>query len=603
MLSLLAVADAQTPIPRLGIADRPTVFFVVVGFLATLVAIGWVFRKFSRDSRDYFCAGGRATWWLVGGSIFMQSFSAWTFTGAAGAAYQAGWSLVVMYGSGVVMHLVCSLGPAVWFRRLRVVTAADTIRLRFGPALEQFYSALQCVMGVLFSGVQLYSLAIFTSTLLGVDVRWIIGLLGIVVLFYTAISGAWAVLAADFIQALVLLPVSVLLTVVCLAQFGGIGGFLDAITRAGLHEAYLPIKSAGLVASLPGISSGYFTWGFFGAWYGYQTANTNSLVSAGKYLTVKDDAEARRAALLAMGLAAVGMCIFFIPPMAARLLIAANVTAMPLPNPTEGAYAAIAMHLLPSGLVGLVLVAMCAASMSSLDGGLTSLAGIVTQNIYPALCRRLGITPREGGRRLHLGKAINLCCALVVIACAEMMARFGSGGVFKLLLDILAGVLTPIVVPLMWGLLVRRVPRWGAAFAIVAGVAVSALIAIWPKATGAQPWSYQGQVFAIAATGTVAFFLSRLAWQGKDREMLAIEDEFFARRHRSVDFVREVGGASDGTQMKIVGIFGLVLGGLILWLLLPISSAGHAGKIVAVAASTGFIGALLFLASRRSPEK
>src|SRR5690606_18408204 len=156
------------------------------------------------------------------------------------------------------------------------VTAGDTVRLRFGAAMEQFYAWLQCGMGVLFSGVQLYSLAIFTATLLGMDVHTVILVLGVVVLFYTGLSGGWAVLTADFIQGLILLPITVLMAALCLMHFGGIGGFLDAIAAAGLTETYAPVKTLEQVAALPGIAPGYFTWGFFSAWYVYQVVNSNS---------------------------------------------------------------------------------------------------------------------------------------------------------------------------------------------------------------------------------------------------------------------------------------------------------------------------------------
>jgi Na+/proline symporter len=203
------------------VADRSVVYIVLAGFLVLLIAVGLAFRHFSKDSSDYFRAGGRATWWLAGGSVFMQGFSAWTFTGAAGAAYTAGWSVVLMFAVGCITAIVLSMGPAAWFRNLRVVTQADAIRLRYGTGMEQLYAVLQAFMGPLFGGVQLYTLAIFISALLGFDVPVIIVVLGLVVLFYSALSGAWAVLAADFIQCLILLPSALLVAVVCLVEVGG----------------------------------------------------------------------------------------------------------------------------------------------------------------------------------------------------------------------------------------------------------------------------------------------------------------------------------------------------------------------------------------------
>ena len=89
----------------LAIEDKATIFSIVAGYLLMLMLVGLAFRRFSKNTSDYFRAGGKATWWLLGGSMFMQSFSAWTFTGAAGAAFQAGWSLSVMMFSNVLMFV------------------------------------------------------------------------------------------------------------------------------------------------------------------------------------------------------------------------------------------------------------------------------------------------------------------------------------------------------------------------------------------------------------------------------------------------------------------------------------------------------------------
>ena len=98
----------------LAVPDRSTIFMVIAGFLIMLVCVGLVFRRFSRDTSDYFRAGGKATWWLLGGSLFIQNFSAWTFTGAAGAAFQAGWSLPVMFLSTVLAFAANAPFSAGW---------------------------------------------------------------------------------------------------------------------------------------------------------------------------------------------------------------------------------------------------------------------------------------------------------------------------------------------------------------------------------------------------------------------------------------------------------------------------------------------------------
>ena len=595
-LHLLAAGHPSLAV--LAVQDRTTIFAVIAGFLLMLVSVGLVFRRFSKNTSDYFRAGGKATWWLLGGSLFMQNFSAWTFTGAAGAAFQAGWSLPVMFISNVVAFGFNAAFSAGWIRQLRCVTGADLIRLRFGAGMEQFTAYLNLFISPVYGGVQLYGLAIFTSTLLGVNVNHTIVLLGFVVLFYAALSGAWAVLAADFIKALVLMPISILLAVVCLWKIGGVAGLLAAIDHAGLTAAYAPVKSPELQGTMTGVDPNWFTLTFFFAWYGNQVINAVSLNSGGKFLSAKDGREARRAAALAGGLFLIGLFIWFVPPMTARLLIADEVRAMPLSNPIEGAYAAISIHFLPAGLVGLVLVGMCAATMSALDVSLTSLAGNITQNIYPAACRLVGVTPWEGRARFFLGKFVNTGCALIVISSALFMARFGRGGIFKILMDVLATLGAPVAMPMLLGLFLRRVPIAAPYVAIGAGFCVSLSIYLAPLVSTAQPWSFQAQVGAVVAVSTLAFLLVR-ALGRPDAAALEREQEFFSRRDRPVDFAAEIGVANDGRQLRVVGLFGAAIGLAILLLLIPASSAGHSGEIVAVALATLGIGALMFRAGRR----
>jgi len=579
------VPSARLHLGAFILEDKPTVFAVIGGYLLTLIVVGLVFRRFSKDTSDYFRAGGKATWWLIGGSVFMRGFSAWTFTGAAGAAFQAGWSLPLMFGANALGFFIVAAFTAGWFRQLRCVTSVDIVRLRFGAKLEQFCAYLGILTGPIYGGVQLYGLAIFTSILLGTNMYYTIILLGFVVLFYAGVSGAWAVMAADFIKALVLVPITVLLAVVCLHAVGGVGGLIHAIGRAGLATAFQPVKTAEVLGTMQGINPGWFTWTFFFAWYGNLALLGNEPSNAGRYLSAKDGTGARRAALLAGLLFVLGLFIWFIPPMTARLLIADQVAAMPLPKPVEGAYAAIAIHFLPAGLVGLVLVGMCAATMSALDVGLNALAGNITQNVYPAACRVAGIVPFEGRARLVLAKFVTLCCAVAVIGCASAMARFGRGGIFNILIDIMATIAAPIAVPLVLGLFVRRVPSAAPFVSIAAGFCVSLAIYLSPFVLGTQPWVFQYQVGAVAAVSLASFFLVR-ALVAPSGEALARESEFFSRRDRPVDFSTEIGEANDGRQLRIVGTFGLVLGLAVLLLLIPESSAGHAGKIVAVALST-----------------
>src|SRR5471030_3283224 len=112
----------------------PYDYAVLVFYFGFMLTISWVFRRFVTNVSDYFRGGGKALWWMVGGSAFMMQFSAWTFTGAASKAYSDGWPIMAIYVGNVFGFLINGLWLAPKIRQMRVVTGIQAVRLRFGRA-------------------------------------------------------------------------------------------------------------------------------------------------------------------------------------------------------------------------------------------------------------------------------------------------------------------------------------------------------------------------------------------------------------------------------------------------------------------------------------
>ncbi|MEY2881964.1 MAG: Sodium/glucose cotransporter, partial [Verrucomicrobiota bacterium] len=185
----------------------PFDYAVLVFYFGFMLAISWVFRRFVTNVSDYFRGGGKALWWMVGGSAFMVQFSAWTFTGAASKAYADGWPIAVIYLGNSLGFVLSALHFGPRFRQLRVVTGVEAIRQRFGRVSEQFFTWLQLPFGLLQAGIWLNSLAVFFAAVFHIDLSLTIIVTGVVVLVMALVGGSWAVLASDFIQVLILMPV------------------------------------------------------------------------------------------------------------------------------------------------------------------------------------------------------------------------------------------------------------------------------------------------------------------------------------------------------------------------------------------------------------
>lgn len=89
--------------------DHSGELYVVGVYILILVGIGYAFGKLNKNVNDYFRSGCKGTWWLVGMSVFISSISTKTFTGNAGAAFEAGWSPICIYIGGTIAGILSLL--------------------------------------------------------------------------------------------------------------------------------------------------------------------------------------------------------------------------------------------------------------------------------------------------------------------------------------------------------------------------------------------------------------------------------------------------------------------------------------------------------------
>lgn len=537
-------------------------FAVIGGYLFVLISISIAFKSFSKDASDYFRSGCRGKWWLVGMSCFMTAFSAWTFTGAAGVAYSSGWSALVIFLANVFAFLFNASCLAPWFRQLRSISPPEIIRKRFGVTTQQFYAWITVCTQMCYSAVHLYGLAIFSSAVFGFKVQQVILVLGFVVLFYSMLGGSWGVMASDFIQSMVLLPMTILVAILCLNQVGGISGLFSGIRDGGLTTDYKMINDSARFA-------GNYTWFWAIAIFLQNTTAFNSLTNASRFFAVKDGKEARKAALLTACLMFLGSLIWFIPPMVARLLFADEVSAVAISKPAEAAYAIASMKLLPLGMTGLMVVAMFAATTSSMDSGLNRNAAVFTNDIYPALAKTLGFKPTENGKTLLLmGRIFTIGIGIVVISLAYYFSTRDDKGIFQYMLNIGGMLMIPLMIPLLLGVFFRDVPKWACLFSVGCAFTSSAMGFVSGSENELiqsisflkEPWLWQQKVVTNIIVGSTSFLLTRFFWKYEKDAYRELVDKFFRIMHTPIDFEKEVGQANDFRQSMMVGSFCSLIG-------------------------------------------
>ena len=632
---------------------------VLVIYLLIMAAVGYVCRKASSNVSDYVRMGNKGTWWLIGLSIFMQMVSAITFTANCGIAYLAGWSVLWTSFGTVIGLLIQGLWLAGWMRRTRAVTPADTIRKRFGPVMEQIFVYIGVASSMLWGGVFLLGLASFISAAFNVPVNTIIIFAGIVVIFYSVSGGAWSVMITDSLQSMIMVPVCVVLAWLSLRAVGGFDGLQAAVQAHGLAADYKLIVPPGheYTSSAGHIGKGYFTVAWVLASTLYAIIVSSNMTGCYRYLAAKTSRDAHKAAFFAAFLIFVGMFIWFIPPMVGRVLyeddiealakdhvvieetvaatetasvdegnvIAAEETetlattnveekAIPekktsraqLSNPADGAYALVAKKLLPPGLLGLIMIAMFSAAMSSLDSFLTGTAGSVGKNMLPPLRKKLGLKPMSDEGLLKFTKGVNFALGIWAMWLAFYLNRTaGGGGIYEITLKIILLVGGPLTLPYALSFFVKKLPNWAPVVGMICGL-MGSTVFMFGKSWG---WDWVGglmwhQRMYISVTITlIPTILTVFFWKQTPEEYKERVSIFFEMLKTPIDFKEEVGEADDHSQLKIVGGFGMLISALILLLVFFIKETDHRIAVLFVSFFIGSISTYMYFSGRAKQRK
>ena len=538
-------------------------YWIIIIYMLFLAGMGLVQKRLNSDTSDYFRGGCRGTWWLVGTSAFMTGISAYTFTAAAGIAFDAGFSALIVYISNCLGYLFCAFFIAHRFRQLRAITAPDIIEMRFGAHTRKLYAWVTVLQYIVLAGLPLYALSLFVSAVFGFNIYHAIIIIGGIVLFYSTTGGKWAVMSNDFLQSLVMFSITILVAILTLNKTGGFSGFLDLIRENQLTGEFSMFAKAG---EFPGNS-------FTPIWTVAIVINSvivlNTLFSAPRYFSVKDGKDARKAAFLSAVLMFIGSIFWFLPSMAARIYYAQEVAAIDITKPSEASYAIIAMNILPNGMLGLVIVAMFAATMSSLDSGFNGTSAIIVRNIFPDIRRLLGKDNLSEKGQLLLGQISTVVIGSLVMVMALIFASNKQLGIFEILLTMTAVMSMPLAVPMLLCLFIRKVPSWSAIFTLLIGL-VAGIIGYYSDKIFGVEWTFQKRFLITFIVSVVSFMMTSFFYKYSSPEYKKKVDDFFSLMHKPVDFEKEVGGSLDNDQFKTIGMFVMALGAFIsILLILP----------------------------------
>jgi len=342
-------------------------WLVLSMYIFGMLALGAVFSRRNISTGEFFFAGGRLPWWAVGISMIATSISATTFLGNPAETY-AGDMTYMMLNLGVPVSIaITALVFIPYFRRNKVQSAYEILEKRFDRKTRLLASGIYSCHVLLRTGILIYGPAIVFATITGWSTTSAIMAVGVLSIAYTWMGGIRAVVWTDVIQFVILLGGG-LLTLMFIAY--GVEGGLTAITA-----------TAG--------NASKFTW--FKA--SLDTGDAHSFLSAGvayivldlairscdqqfiqRYLSTQNVRKAQWATVLSAVLGAIAAWLFFLVGAFLYSYYTEHSGALPAATKSNGVFPHFILSVLPQGLSGLMVAAIFAAAMSSLDSGISALA-------------------------------------------------------------------------------------------------------------------------------------------------------------------------------------------------------------------------------------
>ncbi|HUF13725.1 MAG TPA: solute:sodium symporter family transporter [Longimicrobiales bacterium] len=429
-----------------------TTLDLVVFFLFTFVVIGialWASRH-EKDEEDYFLAGRKLTWWLIGFSLIASNISTEHFVGMAGRGYELGLAIASYEWMAAITLVIVAIFFLPKFLKAGIYTIPEFLEYRYSRAARTLMATYMMIIYVVVALASvLYSGSIAIQAIFGIDMVTAVWIVAILAGIYSIYGGLASVVWSDLFYSIALLLGGVVVTVLGFSAIGGWEPFAEA--SAGRLHTVLPWNHPEMpwvAVFIGGLwIPNLFYWGL------------NQFITQ-RTLGAKSLADGQKGIILAAFIKLLIPFIIVFPGIMAAQLYPAQIAN------ADAAYPVLMRELLPTGMRGFMFAALLGAVVSTLDSVLNSAATIFTMDLYKPYLKPAA-TPKQ---LVKVGRIATFFLMIIGALWAPVVAGFE--GVYTYI-QMVQGFISPgIVTVFLFGLLWPRVPAGAAIGAMLLGIPV-----------------------------------------------------------------------------------------------------------------------------------
>ncbi|MEX0593809.1 MAG: hypothetical protein WD115_03465 [Balneolaceae bacterium] len=357
----------------------------VMGLYAVLLlGLGFYFRSFAQQGLENYFLGGRD----VSGFMSGVSYSATTLNADVAPAY-CGMTVI----TGVFVYwwyisrfsLALMIGGilfAVFWRRLNIFTSPEFYGFRFHGRYAEIMRSWVAIRSafiavVAWSGAGLLGIYKVTEPLFGWDKLDVIILVVPIILIYVSMAGFKGVIVSDFIQSIIIIFSSLVLAGAVMIDFGGPMGLYDALysTFGESVVQWHPPRSHELLGAF-----GVLVWAIgTSVGYGGDVAPMAGAMEGQRILSCKNAREASKMYIWTQIVLFLMLTLLVLPALGAMVKWPGLHTGE---INKELAYGMLLMEYLPTGLLGLAVIAMMSSIMSTISSNMNFGSQVFIHDIY-----------------------------------------------------------------------------------------------------------------------------------------------------------------------------------------------------------------------------
>lgn len=375
----IQVATIQTAKQKskFGELDYSTLVF----YLLMLSLISYYFSRKKQASGDYLLGSKKIPFWAAGISIMATQVSAIGFMSIPAKAYAVNWAYFAGVFTWFIAVPIVTRTYIPFIRKLNVVSAYHYLEERFDSSARLFAACVFVLFQLARMGLVLYLPALALAAVTPLDTITCILIMGVLSTVYTVMGGIEAVIWIEVAQAILLFGGAIICIILAIVGLkGGISDFFSfgiADQKFSLGQADWGFTSSTLFVILTGnifIRLGNLT-------------SDQAVVQ--RYMTTSSLKQAQRSVWADVAVSIPWAIVIYGLGTALYVFYKQHPGQLNPSIATDGILPMFIAQHAPAGLSGLIIAAIFAASMSSLEGSIHSVATIFTTDFYPRYKKNL----------------------------------------------------------------------------------------------------------------------------------------------------------------------------------------------------------------------